>query len=133
MRLILERLVQALVEDQSIANGNGGGPPDFGSLNHLPSGNGLHSPNKALFRSLNLGNLSVLERRIRRELEEQGLIDPSGGEGEEDDDDNDDVDEDNDKDEVTAELSQREKELRGIMEANKLRLTSLKVSLVSNV
>uniref|UniRef100_A0A914VEE1 Uncharacterized protein n=1 Tax=Plectus sambesii TaxID=2011161 RepID=A0A914VEE1_9BILA len=115
---LTERLVQALVDEQhgmDLSGSSGGDAKDLPEMNGVSS-----SPNKTLIKSLNLGNMAALERRIKKELELQGLLD--------DDDESDEQTTANGappEDEVTAELRLRQKELRELSESNRAKLQSL--------
>jgi len=78
--------------------------------------NGISSsPNRSLIKSLNLGNINALERRIKKELELQGLLDDDDDESDEPHD----INGTNQEDEVTRELRQRQRELRELAETNR--------------
>ena len=119
---LTERLVQALVEDNEELLPPASALDDLGALHSAALLNG--SPNKLLVKSLNLGNLAALERRLKKELEEQGLLSPNGEEEEEEERETK-TEEGEEVDEVSRELEQRERELRGMMETNRLRLSAL--------
>ncbi|KAK3103718.1 hypothetical protein FSP39_021299 [Pinctada imbricata] len=61
---------------------------------------------RALAKELNIGNPAHLEKRIRRELEEQGILESE------------DKVEDNPDDEVLTELRQKQQELRALSQHN---------------
>lgn len=120
---LTERLVQALVEDaESLRTAP---PTDFAHLSWICSpppspvcsgplgwpdaacGNGVEgSPNRALVKSLNLGNMGALEKRIRKELEEQGLLSPA--DGADDDAGDEDADDAEEEEEEVGYMSRKE-------------------------
>lgn len=97
---LTQRLVSALIEenimtsiDDAMTDVNGG--------SEAPA----ISP-RALAKQLNIGNPSHLEKRIKRELEEQGLLD------------SDDKVEDDPDDEILMELKQKQQELKTLCQYN---------------
>lgn len=69
---LTQRLVSCLIEENLL----NGGPVDCKTTsNEMLDSKGTNgSPNHKVFKSLNLGNTAQLERRIRKELEEHGII-----------------------------------------------------------
>ena len=108
-----QRLVSCLIEENLL---NGGFDQKGGSneMNGNKTSNG--SPNHKVFKSLNLGNTAQLERRIRKELEEHGIIsldDILNGSDQGDDD------------EILAELKRCQQELKTVSTKNQSSLKKL--------
>ncbi|XP_041365327.1 transcriptional adapter 3-like isoform X2 [Gigantopelta aegis] len=100
---LTQRLVAALIEENIMAhiddsmNENGGKD----SADEAPA----ISP-RTLAKQLNIGNPIHLEKRIKKELEEQGIIDVE------------DQPEDDPDDEILAEIKEKQQELRALHERN---------------
>jgi transcriptional adapter 3 len=86
-------------------------PKSNGNDNNNMKGPSNGSPNHKVFKSLNLGNTAKLEKRIRKELEEHGIIslddilngsDTSAG----------------DEDEILQELKRSQQELKSLSDKN---------------
>ena len=113
---LTQRLVSCLIEENLL---NGGLPDSKGMSNDLNGSKGTNgSPNHKVFKSLNLGNTAQLERRIRKELEEHGIIslddilngsDTSAG----------------DDDEVLDELKRCQRELKTLSAKNQTQIKKL--------
>lgn len=103
---LTQRLVSALIEENVMT------PLDDEMEDFTPdmdclTENAAISP-KALAKQLNLGNPSHLEKKIKRELEEQGILDF------------DDDDEDDENDEILKELRAKQAELKAVSKHNLL-------------
>ncbi|BFZ03911.1 hypothetical protein BsWGS_06950 [Bradybaena similaris] len=105
---LTQRLVSALIEDNLMAPIEDSMADMAECADEAPA----ISP-RMLAKQLNIGNPATLERRIRKELEEQGILEK---EEEEEDDPN---------DEVLAELRKKQQELRAISQQNVNILKSL--------
>lgn len=77
--------------------------------------NPLKTGNKKVTKALNLGNTSQLEKRIKKELEDAGLLELDDGSSLVDDED----------DEILRELIQAQNELKMVSEQNKSQLEML--------
>ncbi|XP_054161572.1 transcriptional adapter 3-A-like [Oppia nitens] len=108
---LTQRLVSCLIEENLL---NGGLIDSKSITNDSKPSNGNHKT----FKSLNLGNTAQLERLIRKELEEHGIIslddilngsDASGG----------------DEDEILQELKRCQKELKSLSDKNQKHLKRL--------
>ncbi|KAK3728912.1 hypothetical protein RRG08_051560 [Elysia crispata] len=106
---LTQRLVSALIEDNLMAPMDDAMQDMAECADEAPA----ISP-KMLAKQLNIGNPATLERRLRKELEEQGII-----EKEEDEE------EDDPEDEVLAELRKKQQELRAVCQQNVHILRSL--------
>ena len=99
---LTQRLIQALMEENVMAS------PDDASLMDLDDDdNGASISPQALARQLNIGNTAALEKRLRQELEEQGLLDLDGSQ-----------EDSADEDEILRELKKRQQELTAVSEHN---------------
>ncbi|XP_005102557.1 transcriptional adapter 3-B [Aplysia californica] len=98
---LTQRLVSALIEDNLMTPMDDAMADTAECADEAPA----ISP-RMLAKQLNIGNPATLERRIRKELEEQGILEK---EEEEEDDPN---------DEVLAELRRKQQELRAISQQN---------------
>lgn len=101
---LTQRLVSALIEENIMT------PIDDEMDDVYPEDESLHesaaiSP-KELAKQLNLGNPALLEKRIKRELEEQGILDFSED------------DEDDENDEILRELRAKQAELKAVCQHN---------------
>ncbi|CAG5123926.1 unnamed protein product [Candidula unifasciata] len=105
---LTQRLVSALIEDNLMTPIDDSMADTAECADEAPA----MSP-RMLAKQLNIGNPATLERRIRKELEEQGILEK---EEEEEDDPN---------DEVLAELRKKQQELRAISQQNVNILKSL--------
>ena len=112
---LTQRLVSCLIEENLL---NGGFTDSKGVSNDMKVSGTNGSPNHKVFKSLNLGNTAQLERRIRKELEEHGIIslddilngsDTSAG----------------DDDEVLDELKRCQMELKTLSAKNQTQLKKL--------
>jgi len=120
---LTERLVQALIEDQQHTKGAGLGDDRVTDVKlRAELLNGTTSPNKALVKSLHLGNWQVLEKRIRKELLLHGLLESESESG---DGDHDDTNNNTDEDEVEHELAQRQADLQTVAAMNAAALKQL--------
>lgn len=97
---LTQRLVSALIEDNLMT------PIDDCMADTAECGEVPAVSPRAIAKQFNIGNPATLERRIRKELEEQGILEK---EEEEEDDPN---------DEVLAELRKKQQELRAISQQN---------------
>jgi len=107
---LTEHLIQAMITEHPLNGNNGWNSAQF---NGTTNGSSV----KAFVKSLNIGNLSNLERLVRQELKEQGLLHM--------DDDHVSVTEITTEDEVVKELEQRRKELSLLQQSNLNKLTIL--------
>uniref|UniRef100_A0A0B7AM17 Transcriptional adapter 3-like n=1 Tax=Arion vulgaris TaxID=1028688 RepID=A0A0B7AM17_9EUPU len=105
---LTQRLVSALIEDNLMTPMDDSMADIAECADEAPD----ISP-RMLAKQLNIGNPATLERRIRQELEEQGILEK---EEEEEDDPN---------DEVLAELRKKQQELRAVSQQNVNILKSL--------
>ena len=113
---LTQRLVSCLIEENLL---NGGSFDSKNSSNEtfdLKTING--SPNHKVFKSLNLGNTAQLERRIRKELEEHGIISLDDILNATDDSTGDD-------DEILDELKRCQHELKALASKNQSHLKKL--------
>lgn len=103
---LTQRLVSGLMEENIMA-------PVEDSMDSAKKGaeGNVDGDKKDLIKSLNINNADALEHRVRKELEEQGILDPN-------DDDNDD-----EQDEILDELKRCQTELKAVSSHN---LTQLK-------
>ncbi|XP_013085123.2 transcriptional adapter 3-A-like [Biomphalaria glabrata] len=105
---LTQRLISALIEDNLMTPIDDSMTDTAECADEAPA----ISP-RMLAKQLNIGNPATLERRIRKELEEQGILEK---EAEEEDDPN---------DEILAELRKKQQELRAISQQNVNILKSL--------
>ncbi|XP_052229762.1 transcriptional adapter 3-B-like [Dreissena polymorpha] len=101
---LTQRLVSALIEDNIMAPMDDEMEGDYNDSETLNESAAI-SP-KELAKQLNLGNPAHLEKRIKRELEEQGILEF------------DDEDEDDENDEILRELRAKQAELKEICALN---------------
>ncbi|XP_052798333.1 transcriptional adapter 3-A-like isoform X2 [Mya arenaria] len=101
---LTQRLVSALIEENIMAPIDDDMDTDYTENESLNESAAI-SP-KELAKQLNLGNTAHLEKRIKRELEEQGILDF------------DDDEEDDENDEILRELRAKQAELRDICAHN---------------
>uniref|UniRef100_A0A915KC11 Uncharacterized protein n=1 Tax=Romanomermis culicivorax TaxID=13658 RepID=A0A915KC11_ROMCU len=107
---LTDHLIQALVEENPFCKKNGGTK----QVQDLPC------PSKNLLKSLKIGDLSVLEDMVKKELNEQGLLD------DEQLNDREHADKDlSPADEVAQELRQRQNEIAHLQKYNYERLQAL--------
>lgn len=100
---LTQRLIQALMEENVMA-----APEDASFMDLDGEDGGMASiSSRSLARQLNLGNTAALEKRIRQELEEQGLLDFDSG-----------AEDGADEDEILRELKKRQQELAAVSEQN---------------
>ncbi|XP_013403750.1 transcriptional adapter 3 [Lingula anatina] len=100
---LTQRLVQALMEENIMT------PIDDSSMSDIAGTDSEAIANmspRALAKQLNIGNTAQLERRIKRELEEQGILEA------------DERPEDNPDDEILSELRRKQQELKAIGQHN---------------
>jgi len=98
---LTQRLVSALIEENIMT------PLDDGSIEADAAEAATMSP-RSLAKQFNITNTAQLERRIKRELEEQGILDLM------------DIPEHNPEDEVLSELRKKQSELRVLSQHNQL-------------
>ncbi|CAH1787384.1 unnamed protein product [Owenia fusiformis] len=101
---LTQRLVSALIEENIMAP-----MEDSNEIENQEAieANAAMSP-KSLAKQLNIGNTVMLERRIRRELEEQGILEA------------DDVLDSDPEDEILQELKKKQSELKAVTQHNTL-------------
>jgi len=98
---LTQRLVSALIEDNLMT------PMDDTMADTAECGDEAPAMSpRMLAKQLNIGNPATLERRIRKELEDQGILEKEEEE------------EDDPSDEVLAELRRKQQELRAISQSN---------------
>ncbi|CAG2107101.1 unnamed protein product [Medioppia subpectinata] len=114
---LTQRLVSCLIEE-NLLNGGLIDSKSMSNDNNNLKGASNGSPNHKVFKSLDLGNTTQLERRIRKELEEHRIIslddilngsDTSGG----------------DDDEIVQELKRCQQELKSLSDKNQTQLKRL--------
>jgi len=98
---LTQRLVSALIEENIMT------PLDDGSIEADAAEAATMSP-RSLAKQLNISNTAQLERRIKRELEEQGILELM------------DRPDDNPEDEILSELRKKQSELRVLSQHNQL-------------
>lgn len=102
--ILTQRLVTCFIEE-NLSRGDDGLDPDHELNEKIPNGSNIN-----LLKSLNFGNTNALEKRLKKELEEQGLLGPDdGGIG-------DTLDEESD--EILAEMMKCQNELKIISAKN---------------
>ena len=97
---LTQRLVQALIEENIMT------PLDDTSISEAEAAEAASISPRSLAKQLNIGNTTALERRIKRELEENGILEPE------------DLVDDSPDDEIVVELRKKQQELKALSQHN---------------